>query len=109
MGPIVIGHLPVVLFDCDEESGQGLVVKPFQAKKVDEHEEGLPDLFHVVHVEGVEGEAVNEKKLIKVSRCQRCAMNIIECTNYIWKKRAREVPEREREWERESENGTVTT
>ncbi len=59
--PVVVGHLPVVLPDGDEEPRQGLVVEPVQSEEVHEHVERLPHLLHVVHVQRVEGEPVQRE------------------------------------------------
>ena len=53
VGPVVVGHLAVVLLDGDEEADARLVVEPLGAEEVDEHEERLPHLHHVLHLQSV--------------------------------------------------------
>ena len=46
-------HLAVVLLDRYEEAHARLVVEAFCAEEVDEHEERLPHLHHVLHLQRV--------------------------------------------------------
>ena len=56
-------YLSVVLLDCDEEPDAGLVVEPLDAKEVDEHEERLPHLHHVLHLQRVVRESAKAEFL----------------------------------------------
>ena len=51
-------HLSVVLLDGDGEPDEGLVIEPVQAEQVDEHEERLLHLLHVIQVQSVKREPV---------------------------------------------------
>ena len=57
MGPVVVGNLTVVFLDGDEEANQDLVVEALQSEEVHKHVQSLPHLHHVVHVQGIKGEA----------------------------------------------------
>jgi len=58
--PSNLAHLSIVFLDRDGEPDQGLEVESVKAEKVDEHEQGLLDLLHVIHVQSVEREPVVE-------------------------------------------------
>ena len=52
----MIGHLAVILLDRDEKTDEDLIIEPFEAEKVDEHEKGFTNFVIVIHVQCVKGE-----------------------------------------------------
>ena len=55
VGPVVVGHGPVVGLHGDQEAHHLVVVVPLQTKQVRKHEGSLAHLLHVAQSRGVVG------------------------------------------------------
>lgn len=62
MCPVVIRHTPVVLPDRQRELNNARPVEPLQPKEISEHVNGLLRLLKVIHLERVEGVAVDVRQ-----------------------------------------------